>query len=90
MHGRAFRIDAGSLDVPELRLELPSTASTVERRPGGRSVEVVTALRGGLTASGDGWTARLEPWETLVVPASIGAWRLDGRADGLAAIGSVP
>ena len=88
--GSAFRIDAGAVEVPPLRLELPSTASTVERRPGGRSLEVVTALRGALTASGEGWTARLEPWETLVVPASIEAWRLDGPSDGLAAIGSVP
>ena len=60
------------------------------RRPAGRSPEVVTALRGSLVARGDGWSEALAPLETLVVPAAIDAWRLEGPEDGLAAIGTVP
>jgi mannose-6-phosphate isomerase len=88
--GSEFRIDSTTLATEEFRLELPSTRQSVERRPAGRSVEVVTALRGSLVASGDGWSETLAPFETLVVPATVPAYRLDGPPDGLAAIGSVP
>ncbi len=87
--GTAFRLD-GPLEAPELRLELPTTSSAVERQPGGRSVEVVTSLRGTLRAIGEGWAEELAPYDTLVIPASVDAWRLEGPADGIAAIGTVP
>jgi mannose-6-phosphate isomerase len=88
--GRTFRLDDGLLEVPELRLELHATTARADRRPAGRSLEVVTALRGSVTARGEGWTERLRPFETLVVPAAVEAWSLDGSTDGLAAIGTVP
>jgi mannose-6-phosphate isomerase len=88
--GAGFRIHGGVLEAAELRLELPSTARPVERRPAGLSVEAVTALRGTVEASGDGWSEVLSPYETLVVPASVDAWRLSGPPVGLVAIGTVP
>jgi mannose-6-phosphate isomerase len=88
--GTGFRLHDEVLEAPELRLELPSTADAVTRRPAGRSLEVVTSLRGSLVVSGDGWRETLVPFETLVVPASIEAYRIEGPADGLAAIGTVP
>jgi len=88
--GRDFRVDDGGLEVPELRLELLSTAERAERRSSGRSLAVVTALRGSVTARGEGWAETLRPFETLVVPAALAAWSLDGASDGLAAIGTLP
>ena len=88
--GAGFRIEGGAVTLPELRLELPGTATPVERRPAGRSPEVVTALRGQLRLHGDGWSEALAPRETLVVPAVVPTYTIDGPADGLAAIGTVP
>lgn len=88
--GSAFRLDGGALEVPELRLEMPDPAPGVERRPGGRSPEVVTAIRGSLHVTGDGWAEVLEPYETLVVPASAAAYSIAGPRDGVLCIGSVP
>jgi mannose-6-phosphate isomerase len=88
--GSGFRLHAAGLETPELRLELAPTAMPVERRPDGRSVEVVTSLRGTLVATVGGSAERLTPYQTLVIPASVDAWRLEGPPDGLAAIGTVP
>lgn len=88
--GSGFRIDGGALEVPELRLELPVLATPVERRPAGRSPEVVTALRGSVRLSTDGWSETLAPRETVVVPAAVAAYELAGPPDALVAIGSVP
>lgn len=88
--GSGFRLDGGALEVPEFRLELPDLATPVDRRPGGRSCEVVTAIRGTLRVTGDGWSEMLAPYETLVVPAAVDAYEIAGRADGIACIGSLP
>jgi len=88
--GTGFAIDEGKLVTPELRLELPATAVPVQRRPGGRSPEVVTALRGTLRVTAGDWSESLAPRETIVVPAAVDAYELRGTAEGLAAIGSLP
>ena len=88
--GSGFRLDGGPLEVPEFRLELPDLATPVDRRPGGRSCEVVTAIRGTLRVTGDGWSETLAPYETLVVPAAVDAYEIAGPADGIACVGSLP
>ena len=38
----------------------------------------------------DGWRERLEPFETLVIPASVPEYRLAGAPGALACVGSIP
>ena len=52
----------------------------LERRPAGRSLEVVTVVAGEALVSGDGWRERLGPRETLVVPAAAPPTRSRARA----------
>jgi mannose-6-phosphate isomerase len=89
--GRGFRLDGGALEVPQFRLELPdATAGAVRRDPGGRSLEIITTLRGELRLAGDGWTERLSRHETLVVPASAAAYTIEGGPGAIAAVGLLP
>ncbi len=88
--GRDWQLDGGALEVREFRLEIAALPGPVERRPGGRSLEVVTVIDGEAQASGSGWSERLARWETLVVPASAAAYRIEGIAAGRVCIGSVP
>lgn len=89
--GHGFRLEGGALEVPEFRLELPDvTAGAVRRDPGGRSLEIVTTLRGELRLAGDGWSEILAPYETLVVPASAAAYTIAGGAGAIVAVGLVP
>jgi mannose-6-phosphate isomerase len=88
--GRDWRLDGGALEVREFRLEVVTTAAAATRAPAGQSLEVVTAIRGRAELVGDGWREVLEPWETVVVPAAVAAYRVQGPEDGLACIGSVP
>ncbi len=88
--GRDWQVDGGTLDVPEFRLELEVGPSATTRRPAGRSLEVVTAIRGRAQLAGDGWTEVLDPFDTLVLPAAVAVYSLDVPADGLVCIGSVP
>jgi len=88
--GSGFRLDGGSLEVPEFRLELPDLAVPAERHPGGRSCEIVTAIRGTLRVAGVGWSETIAPYETLVVPAAVDAYEIIGPADGVACVGGIP
>lgn len=88
--GRDWRPDGGSLTVPEFRLEVLPALPRLNRRPGGDSLEVVTAIRGRLELTGDTWREALEPYQTLVVPASATAYAIESAADGLVCIGSMP
>ena len=88
--GRDWRLDGGALSVRELRLEICAVPSAAARRPAGESLEIVTAVRGRAELSGDGWREVLEPFDTLVVPASIAEYRIVGPAGGLVCVGTVP
>jgi mannose-6-phosphate isomerase len=88
--GSAFRLDGGALEVPEFRLELPDLAVPAERRPAGRSPEVVSAIRGTLRLAGDGWAETLALYETLVVPAAIPGYVIEGDPGAVACVGSLP
>jgi len=88
--GSGFRLYGGALEVSEFRLELPDLAAPVDRHPGGRSCEIVTAIRGTLRVTGDGWSETLAPYETLVVPAAVDAYEVAGPADGIACVGRLP
>ena len=87
--GSGFRLDGGSLEVPEFRLELPDLTSPVQRHPGGHSCEIVTAIAGTLQVAAVGWSETLAPYETLVVPAAVDAYEIAGPADGIACVGSL-
>jgi len=58
--------------------------------PAGRTVQVVTAVGTPAELTGAGWSARLECLETIVVPATAGAWELRPGADGRALIAALP
>jgi mannose-6-phosphate isomerase len=88
--GHDWRLDGGALEVREFRLEVVATPAAVRRAPAGRSLEIVTAIRGRVELVGDGWRETLEPYATVVVPAAVAAYRVEGPQDGLACIGSVP
>lgn len=88
--GRGWQLEGGALEVREFRLEIVDLPGPIDRRPGGRSLEVVTVIEGEAQVSGDGWSERLARWETLVVPASAAAYRIGGSATGRVCIGSIP
>ena len=88
--GSGFRLDGGALTVREFRLELPDLSGPIGRAPAGRSCEIVTAIRGILRLEGEGWTETLAPYETIVVPAAVERYRIDGPADGVACVASLP
>lgn len=58
--------------------------------PGGRSLQVVTAVGQPLDLAGDAWVERLEPLETLVVPATAGAFELWPTPGGRALVAALP
>lgn len=88
--GRDWRLDGGALSVREFRLEIAAVPTAAARRPAGESLEVVTAIRGRAELGGHGWHEVLEPYETLVVPASVAEYRIEGPAGGLVCVGTVP
>ena len=88
--GRGWRLDGGALTVRELRLEIADLATAATRRPAGETLEIVTAIRGSVELAGDGWQERLEPFETLVIPASVPEYRIAGAPGALACVGSIP
>jgi mannose-6-phosphate isomerase len=92
--GSGWSLDGGALTVREFRLELVTAGATgtatVERHPGGASLEVVTAARGRVDVSGDGWHETLEPFGTVVIPAAVPAYAITGGADAVACVGSIP
>lgn len=88
--GRDWRLDGGALTVREFRLEVVALPAAAPRAPAGRTLEIVTAIRGGAQLAGEGWRETLAPYETLVIPAATDEYEVGGPADGLVCIGSVP
>lgn len=88
--GQDWRLDGGALTVPQFRLEIAAVADGLTRAPAGESPEVVTVIRGRAVVSGDGWREPLDTYGTLVVPASVPGYRVEGSDDGLACIGTLP
>jgi mannose-6-phosphate isomerase len=91
--GSGFRLDGGALTVSEFRLEIVTAdVPAIERRraPGGRSLEVVTAVGGRVIASGAGWREVLEVNQALVVPAAVPWYALTIEGPAMAFVGSVP
>jgi len=90
--GRALTVgDVGSLATRPLvtdyfGLEAIALPAEVVRRPAG-ALEVITAIRGAVAASGQGFAERLESLETLVVPASVPFYELSSTDDGLVLVG---
>jgi mannose-6-phosphate isomerase len=86
--GSDWALDGGRLDNGLFALELLRDAA--RRTPAGRSVEVVSALVGGATLRGEGWTERLDEWATAVVPAAVDAYELLPDEDAVIAVGTIP
>ena len=58
--------------------------------PAGRTVQVVTAVGAPADLSGPGWSERLEPLDTIVVPAAAGAWELRPGQGGRVLVAALP
>ncbi len=58
--------------------------------PAGRTLHVVTAVAASVSLSGAGWEANLAPLDTLVVPASAGAYELAPAPGGRALVAALP
>jgi mannose-6-phosphate isomerase len=58
--------------------------------PAGRTVQVVTAVGMPAELAGAGWSERLEALETIIVPASAGAWDLRPGAGGRVLVAALP
>jgi mannose-6-phosphate isomerase len=88
--GRGWQLSGGAHRDRHLQLEIAAGATSVERRPTGRSPELVTAYGGAVTLRGTVWTERLASLETAVVPAAVDRYDLDVDGGGVALIGSLP
>jgi mannose-6-phosphate isomerase len=60
---------------PHFALDLVAEPAHLD--PAGRTLHVVTALDGPAILAGPGWTERLAPRESLVVPATAGGYALE-------------
>jgi mannose-6-phosphate isomerase len=58
--------------------------------PGGRTLQVLTAVGASIALSGPGWDERLEPLESLVVPASAGAYDVLPDPGGRVLVAALP
>jgi hypothetical protein len=59
-------------------------------RPAGRTLHLVTALDEPADVAGPGWTERLEPFDTLVVPAAVVAYDARPAAGGRVLVAALP
>jgi mannose-6-phosphate isomerase len=88
--GRDWALDGGALTVREFRLEIEEPAEGRTRHPGGETLEIITAVAGSVEVEGDGWREHLEPFDTLVVPASVARYRVAGATGARICVGSIP
>ncbi len=76
------------LGCPWFTLDLLDAPGT--QHPAGRSLHVVTALYAPVDLEGAGWTERLQPLETVVVPAATHAYDLRPEHGGRALVAGLP
>jgi mannose-6-phosphate isomerase len=88
--GSGWRLAGNRLEERHFRLELIGAGRSDTRRPAGRSVEIVTAVRGAVTLVGLAFEERLAALETAVVPASVLAYEVVVAADAVAVVASLP
>ena len=79
--GRVITCRHFTLDV----LDVPTQLD-----PAGRTLQVVTAVGAPAELAGAGWDARLEPLETIVVPAATEPYELRPGLDGRALVAALP
>ena len=82
--GAAGRLAQG----PHFVLDLVDGPAPLD--PAGRTLHVVTAVGAALDLAGDAWHERLEPRETLLVPATAGPYRLAAETGGRALVAALP
>jgi mannose-6-phosphate isomerase len=87
--GSGWALDGGRLATGDFHLELLAPGGRAERRPAGRSLEVVTVVHGTATLEGDGWVLALERFGTVVVPAACERYRVDVSPGGRVCVGSL-
>ncbi len=73
---------------PHFTLDLLDAPARLD--PGGRTLHLLTAVGASLALSGPGWEERLEPLESLVVPASAGAYELRPGPGARALVAALP
>lgn len=88
--GTGWRIAGETLEERHFRLEIVDDAESSERRPAGRSLEVVTAVGAPVTLAADAWSEQLAPLETVVVPAAVPGYVITPARGGRALVGSLP
>ncbi len=87
----AVRATAGGGRVAACRHFVLDVADAPARLdPGGRTVQVVTAVGASAELAGAGWSRRLAALETIVVPAAAGAWELRPGPGGRALVAALP
>lgn len=64
------------LRSPYFRLEFLAPAAAVESSPGGTSFHALTCLEGQVGVTGKGWQADLGAFQSLLIPADAGVYRL--------------
>ncbi len=69
-------------------LDLVDAAQPLD--PEGRTLHLVTAIHAAAMLESGRWTERLEPLQTIVVPATAGAYELRPEAGGAALVAAVP
>jgi mannose-6-phosphate isomerase len=69
-------------------LDLVDHPTTLQ--PDGRTLHLVTALDGAVDVAGPGWAERLEPFDTLVVPAVVAAYEARPPAGGRLIVAALP
>ena len=88
--GSGFAPDGGALLDPHFQLEIVGPGEAVDRAPGGRTPEIVTAIGGAVVLEGDGWRESLASLETAVVPAAVARYGLVTEDGSRALVATVP
>lgn len=69
---------------------LDMVVAPARHEPAGRTVQLVTAVGSAADLVGPGWSERLEPLETIVIPAATDPWELRPGPGGRALVAALP